>query len=162
VTAWRWADRILSVDWISRVSLLSMLLIGLCRCSGKGEGPIDSGQASDGPTDGDAASIPADAAQPTDVGPVVATGTACTDINLSCNRPEYPDCIEFSNADDAKVAEVQAYCATVQGILARGACPAEKVAGCAHHETTPCEDVWYYAGTPEFIRQFCPDTLILP
>jgi hypothetical protein len=60
--------------------------------------------------------------------PLVATGIACTDINLSCYERYNYYCTEYTNADDATVTNVEAHCASVEGIFARGPFRARRIA----------------------------------
>jgi hypothetical protein len=87
---------------------------------------------------------------------------ACTDINLSCNNPDAHSCQEYSNADDATVAMVTAYCNG--GTISRGKCPPGITAGCLEQLGSTCENAWYYQPfDAEFVAQsICGSNLILP
>jgi hypothetical protein len=130
-----------------------VVVLGTAACSSTSGTPSDASQAMDG-ANGDAS------AQPD-----LATAMKCTDINLSCYVPTPPSgvpiCYEFSNADDAKVAEEQAFCDGAQGTLARDKCPTGYTGGCVHHEMTPCENVWYWFPL-DLLTQVCGADLILP
>jgi hypothetical protein len=115
-----------------------------------------------GPTTPDA---PVEARPPADSqSPLVATGIACTDINLSCYERYNYYCTEYANADDATVTDVEAHCASVEGIFARGTCPAGMTSGCAQNTVSPCRNVWYYNPFSASLigKGICPSTLLLP
>ena len=96
--------------------------------------------------------------------PLVATGIACTDINLSCYERYNHYCTEYTNADDATISNVEASCASVEGIFARGTCPAGMTSGCAQNTVSPCRNVWYYNPFSASLigNGLCPSTLLLP
>jgi hypothetical protein len=107
---------------------------------------------------------PIEAPAPDAKAPLVATGTACTGINLSCYERYNHYCTEYTNADDATVASVEANCASVEGIFARGTCPAGMSSGCAQNTPSSCRNVWYYYPFDANLigGSICPKTLLLP
>jgi hypothetical protein len=127
-------------------------LLGLYACSSPAGSRVDSGGG--------------DTAAPADTGPdLVAPGMKCTgDINLSCFNfmAAVPNCSEYANADDAKIAEVTASCASVQGDLALGKCPPGNTAGCGYSTEVPCRHLWYYGFPTDLLQQVCGSNLILP
>lgn len=133
---------------------VALFCAGAAACSSSGT-KQDAGSTTDGAGD---VAAPMDVAAET----LVAPGVKCTNINLSCFNPNYPNCFEYTNADDQKVTSVTEYCATVQGTVARGPCPPGMTAGCGFQNRMPCENVWYYGFSPELITQVCGSMLILP
>src|SRR5262245_3493110 len=105
-------------SWVAAL----VVFLATAACSSTPGTPSDASQAV-GSGNGDA-STPPD----------LATAMKCTDINLSCFLPTPPSgvpiCYEFSNADDAKVAEEQTFCDGAQGTLARDKCPTGYTGGC--------------------------------
>jgi len=99
-----------------------------------------------------------------DASPDLATGMKCTGINLSCYKPDpasgVPICYEYSNADDAKVAEVTTFCDGMQGTLAHDKCPEGYTAGCVNRDATSCMNVWYWFPA-DLLSQVC-SPIILP
>jgi hypothetical protein len=136
-------------SWVATV----IVVLGATACSSTSGTPSDANPAMDS---GNGAA---------DARPDLATAMKCTDINLSCYLPTPPSgvpiCYEFSNADDAKVAEEQSFCDGAQGTLAHGGCPTGYSGGCVHHEMTPCENVWYWFPI-DLLTQVCGSDLILP
>jgi len=133
-----------------------VVFLGTSACSSTSGAPSDASQAMDG-GNGDASV--------TDAPPDLTTAMKCTDINLSCYNPTpasgVPICFEYSNADDAKVAEVTTYCDSVQGTVARDKCPPGYTAGCVDHDMVPCQNTWYWFPV-ELLSQVCGARLILP
>jgi hypothetical protein len=133
----------------------AVVFLGTSACSSPSGGPSDASQGDGG--NGDA---PA-----TDVPPDLATAMKCTDINLSCYSPTpasgVPICREYSNADEAQVAEVTTFCESVQGTLAREPCPTGYSAGCVDHDMVPCLNTWYWFPA-DLLSQVCGARLILP
>jgi hypothetical protein len=134
-----------------------VVFLGAAACSSTGGAPSDASQAMDGGNDGDASV--------TDAPPDLATAMKCTGINLSCYDPTpasgVPICYEYSNADDAKVAEVTTFCDGFQGTLAHDKCPSGYSAGCVARDTTSCQNTWYWF-PPDLLSQVCGPNLILP
>ena len=139
-------------SWVAAV----IVALGTAACSSTGGAPNDASQAMDG-GNGDTSAA--------DAPPDLTTAMKCTNINLSCYVPSpasgVPICYEFSNADDAKVAEEQTFCDGAQGTLAHAGCPTGYSGGCVHHDMTPCENVWYWFPV-DLLTQVCGADLILP
>ena len=137
------------------------MFLGTSACSSTSAKPGDPSQAMDG-GNGDVSAGDVSAG---DAAADLSTAMKCTDINLSCYNPTPASgvaiCVEYSNADDAKVAEVTTYCDGVQGTLARGKCPPGYTAGCVDHEMVPCQNTWYWF-PPDLLSQVCGARLILP
>jgi hypothetical protein len=134
----------------------AVVFLGTSACSSPSGAPSDASQAMDG-GNGDGSA--------TDARPDLTTAMKCTDINLSCYSPTpasgVPICFEYSNADDAKVAEVTTYCDGVQGTVARGTCPPGYSGGCVDHGMMPCQNTWYWFPL-DLLTQVCGSRLILP
>jgi hypothetical protein len=133
-----------------------VVVLGTSACSSSSGTPTDASQTIDG-GNGDASAA--------DAQPDLATAMKCTNINLSCYVPTpasgVPICYEYSNADEAKVAEVTTFCDGAQGTVARDKCPPGYSAGCVNHDVVPCENVWYWF-PPDLLSQVCGANLILP
>ena len=157
----------------SRLSLL--FVVGMLACSSSGgntndAAPTGSGGGAAGGSGGGAGGGSGGGSGGGAGGALADAGTdalrakvpACTDINLSCNNPGAHSCQEYSNADDATVAMVTAYCNG--GTISRGKCPPGITAGCLEQVGSTCENAWYYQPfNAEFVAQsICGSNLILP
>lgn len=151
------------------MTMAALFLIGGLSCSAESTAVHDAEALTDSAEHGDAGPTTTDApfevrAPADSQSPLVATGTACTDINLSCYERYNHYCTEYTNADDATVADVEAQCASVEGTFARGTCPAGMTSGCAQNTASQCRNVWYYNPFSASLigNGVCPTTLLLP